>query len=584
MGPVRRALVLLAGCSFTHGVDPSIGTSVALVDDSAADFAAGTPSDMTVDTLGLLAPEAYQRGGLHASGYTTYGITTTTTWADLTPALLGPLTGEGYGSVPADWSYDHPYGLGLTNRVDYFTVVYDGELYLPDGPTTLQLDADDVGFLEIDLGAIRTTVRATYNTPGQVTVTPPAAGWYPVRGAMSEIGYTARFVVSTVAQSVATPIKGDRLRARVTNARGAIVAGAYDRIFVGLSPTTSADSQLVTRDFAGQAPAYDLLGLSTTFALRYSAQLRIDAQGTYTFALDVGPDLNDYTRLSIDGTLIAGHWPGQLDKPSEAVALAPGWHDVELDYSSASNADRIALTMATFDSYAKPIAADRVRPVRARGLLASTIGANVTLVNPGTTAIALPLVAARDAVVDSLDLSFSLGSTPRTGLGLVLAQPAGSDEMSMPPSPAYESSFDYMPGRTTLAGAPVAAAWQAVFSDNGAQGSVTGTALVASYHGGPLAPFAQTMSYVSTPHATDGAMSIDAVAVTADLHGAALTIEVRTAPDPDSLAAAAWTAVASGDTPAVTADALVQYRLTIVGDGWAYPTVDRVEIDYTAPP
>jgi hypothetical protein len=576
-------LVLLAGCNFTHGVDPSIGPSVAVVDDSAADFAAGMPSELTVDSLGLLAPEAYQRGGLHAQGYATYGITTTTTWADLTPALLGPLAGEAYGSVPANWSYDRPYGLGL-NRTDYFTVVYDGELYLPDGPTTLQLDADDVGFFEVDLGAIRTTVRATYNAPGQITVTPPGAGWYPVRGAMSELSYTARFVVSTVAQAVATPITGDRLRARVTNAQGAMVAGAYDRIFVGLSPTTSADSQLVTRDFGGQAPSYDLLGVGTSFALRYSAQLRIDAQGTYTFALDAGPDLNDYTRLSIDGTLIAGHWPGQLDKPSEAVALAPGWHDVELDYSSAGNVDRIALTMATFDSYAQPIAADHVRPVRARGLLASTIGADVTLANPGTTAIALPIDVAADAVVDSLDLSFSLGSTPRAGLGLVLAQPAGSDEMAMPPAPSYENSFDYMPGRTTLAGAPVAAAWQVVFSDSGAQGSVTGTALVASYHGGPLAPFAQTMTYVSTPHATDGALSIDAVAVTADLRGAALTIEVRTGADDASLAAASWVAVASGDAPAVPADALIQYRLTIVGDGWAYPTVDRVEIDYTVAP
>ncbi len=575
MALVRRALVFLAGCTFTHGVDQPGGGNATIVDDTAADFAAGTPSELTVDPLGLLAPEAYQRGGLHARGYTTTGVTTTTTWDDLTPALLGPLAGEGYGAVPADWMYDHPYGLGLVSRTDNFTVVYDGELYLPEGPTTLQLDVDDAGFFDIDLGAIRTTMRATVGT-AQVTVTPPAAGWYAVRGAMSEISGKARFVVSTVAQNVATPIAGDRLRARVTTAQGAIVAGAYDRIFVGLSPTTSAESQLVTRDFAGQAPAYDLFGVGTNFALRYVGQLRIDAPGTYTFALDVGPDLDDYTRLSIDGAPIAGHWPAELDKPSEAVALAPGWHDIELDYASPGGTDRVALTMAAAGSYGMPIAADHVRPVRARGLLASTVGANMTLVNPGTTAIALPLAAAPDAVVDSLDLSFYLGSTPRTGLGLVLAQPAGSDEMAMPPSPSYENTFDYLPHRTTLAGAPVAAAWQAVFSDAGSQGSVTGTALVASYHGGPLAPFAQTMTYVSAPHATDGATSIDAVTVTADLRGAALTLEVRTAPDPDSLAAAPWVA-ADQATP----DALIQYQLTVVSDGWAFPTVDRVEIDYS---
>src|SRR5262249_43076538 len=131
------------------------------------------------------------------------------------------------------------------------------------------------------------------------------------------------------------------------------------------------------------------------------------------------------------------------------------------------------------------------------------LGPSVTLANPGTTAVPFTFTTTPDTVVDSLDLAFNLGSTPRTGLSLQLAQPAGTDNMPLPPTPAYESSFDYMPDRTSLAGKPLVAAWQAVFTDNDTSGqsaSVSGPVLTASYHGGPLAPFGQTMIYVSPPH------------------------------------------------------------------------------------
>jgi hypothetical protein len=367
----------------------------------------------------------------------------------------------------------------------------------------------------------------------------------------------------------------------VTSAQGAIVCGAADRIFYALSSSTSLEPQLIKRDFGGQAPPYDLIGIGQLFALRYAGQLRIDTDDSYTFAVDVGPDLDDYSRLVIDGVPVAGRWPAEIDQPTATIPLAPGWHDLQLDYASNYQTDRIALTIAASESPAAPIASDHLRPVRARGLLASALGPTVTLANPGTTAIPFAFTTTPDTVVDALDLAFNLGTTPRTGLTLQLAQPAGTDNMPLPPTPAYESSFDYMPDRTSLAGNPLVAAWQAVFTDTGASGSVSGPVLTASYHGGPLAPFGQTMTYISPPHATSGAVSIDAITVTADLRGATLAIDVRTAADNASLDAAPWTAVANGDAPPVAAGAVVQYRLTIVSDGWAYPTVDTVEVDYT---
>lgn len=575
--------MIVAGCGFTHGTAPVAGTPIAIVDDTAADFAAGAPTDATIDPLGLVAPDAFARGGLHARAFTTWNITAATTWDQLTPDLLGPQAGERYGEVPAtSWEYDRPYGLGLANRTDWFTVVYDGEIYLPAGTTVLSLVADDLGFFEIAGNLVRGKAGTT---PAPVPVTVEAAGWYPIRGAMSEYSGTARFVLSTVDGGIATPIRADRLRARVTAAHGAIVVGADDRMLQDLQAGSSVEAQLVDTRWAALPPSYDLHGISGgDYSLRYAAQLRIDVAGTYVFTFDLGGSAGDYARLFIDDQIVASHWPGEPEKPGETIELAPGWHDLLLDYADQASS-RLQLVMSGPDQLGAPIAAARLRPVQTGGLLASVVGPTTALADaapyaPGVTVVDLPIDAPADAVVDFLDFSFVLQNAHRTEVAAELAQPAGADELAMTPEPTYEGTWDYMPDLTKLVGAPVAGTWQAVFFDRvpsgGNAGQVAAPALVASYHGGPLAPFAQTMTYTSAPHALDGARTLDAVHVTADLRGAALVVEVRTAPDADSLAAAPWVAV--GDA---TPDALLQYRLTVVGTGWQYATIDRVEIDYT---
>src|SRR5262249_35547760 len=160
-----------------------------------------------------------------------------------------------------------------------FTVVYDGEIYLDDGPTTLVLAADDDAFFDIDLGAIQPTLRAHVNdTPlHTLTITPPAAGWYPVRGAMSEGGGNAAVVLGTLVGSTGTPISADHMRARVTSAPGAMVVAASDPLFETLQPGSSIEPTLVDTTWQYAPPTYDLFGIGgSQYALRYSAQLRIE--------------------------------------------------------------------------------------------------------------------------------------------------------------------------------------------------------------------------------------------------------------------------------------------------------------------
>ena len=88
------------------------------------------------------------------------------------------------------------------------------------------------------------------------------------------------------------------------------------------------------------------------------------------------------------------------------------------------------------------------------------------------------------------------------------------------------------------------------------------------------------MTYTSLPRATPTAGEIDRVHVEAQLAGATLAVAVRTAHDAAQLANQPWTMV-DGDTPPnVTAGEFLQYQLVITGDGWEFPSVESVEVDY----
>lgn len=557
-----------------------------IVDDTAADFAAGSASELDVDPLGLLVPAAYATGGLHARAYATQVVDQTMTLDEVEAALamLTP-TGEAYGVMPADWATDRPHGLWLTSS-DGFTLAFDGELYLPADPVTIQLSADDNGLFEIDLGAIRPVVRAHYTdaAPDAITVTPPHAGWYAVRGAMSDSFGGARFVVSLGRGTTPTAAGADVLRAPVSAAQGLIVSGAANRVLAPLVDGTSVETSL-DQPWGTAQPGYDLAVGNAGFSLRFAGQLRIDQPGMYAFGLDTGSDADDHARVIVDGNPVASTWPGQVVAPAPQP-LAPGWHDVIVDYSDTSGNAQLTATLAPPGGAPAPLSGAQLRPVRAGGLLAtataSTIGWNATATVPFT-----PTSAGSGATVDFADAYFQV--TPRAHTQVALAEAAGSDALAaagaLPATPAWDGAFDAFPGRAALAGAPVDAAWQLAFDDASGDGggSIASPALALTYHGGPGGPYATQMTYVSAPHPTPGATSIDAAHVTGDLHGATLAVDVRTG-DASSIAAAPWVPVQDGVPPAAAPGALVEYRLTLTGDGWQAPAIDRVEVDYTEGP
>lgn len=581
-------VVVIAACRFSPLPAAAPDAAAAqIVDDTAADFLAGSGDGAVVDPLGLLVPEAYAPGGLHARAYTGALVTSTTTWDELQAALpTATQVGEAYGVIPADWGGDRPHGLGLTSS-DNFTIVVDGEVHLA-GPTTLQLFADDDGFVELDLGAIRPLLRSSYSdaTAATVTITPPHPGWYPIRGAMSENNGNAKLALGIAgAGAVAAPITADVLRARATDAQGLVVSGATDRMLASVVPATSVETQLARDWGTNKAPSYDLgasgQDLSHDFSLRFAGQLRIDAAGAYAFGFDVGTELGDYARIFVDGAVVASTWPGDAVAPA-AVQLAAGWHDLVVDYADQNGDAQLTATITPPGGTPVTLGGAQLRPVRATGWLAAvppTTGA--TWSTPGSTAVPLALAAPGGAVVDAIDAYFQL--SPRASeVPSILSPAGGSDALALPATPAYDATTDAFTGRTALAGAAVMGMWKLAFDDAASDGScsVSSPALIVTYHGGPQAPYATPMTYVSAPRPTPGARSIDAVHVTGDLAGAKLAIDLRTG-DAQTIDAAPWVAIVDGAPPAVAPGALVEYRLTITGDGWHAPAIDKVEIDYT---
>src|SRR3954465_10813433 len=135
-----RALVLagLIGCGF------SPIESTAIVEHGIDGFT-GDLSGGSVASRGAIEPDTYFTGGLRARGYHNEGVTAATTSADLAGLFTQP-SGQLVGWTFAAWGDDpnsgYPHGLGLANH-DHWSVVIDGEIWLPAGTSTYVLAADD---------------------------------------------------------------------------------------------------------------------------------------------------------------------------------------------------------------------------------------------------------------------------------------------------------------------------------------------------------------------------------------------------------------------------------------------------------
>lgn len=123
--------------------------------------------------------------------------------------------------------------------------------------------------------------------------------------------------------------------------------------------------------------------------------------------------------------------------------------------------------------------------------------------------------------------------------------------------------------------------WKLVVDDNAqsAAGNIGSIMVAIGYRGGP-APVASSARFESKPRPlpAEAAEIVAVRTVPAAPAGATIAISIRTCRTAEACASAAWQPVT--DALSIPAEPFVEYRLELGSDGWAVPSVERVEIDY----
>ncbi|CAN5914839.1 hypothetical protein BH11MYX2_BH11MYX2_20430 [soil metagenome] len=595
-------LVVLGACGFsvsgpTTGDDVSgddtTGTPNAVVDDTADDFTAhlSSLSDGVIAARGAIEPAGFVTDGLHALGYATTGlVTSTATWDSIQVGLTTPL-GEAWSVVPKDWGISRPRGLGLTTD-DNFIVMFDGEVKLPQGNVDIAMDVDDHALLQVSLdgGATWTSMYDDIVTANPMhTFAVAAPGWYPIRIAFEEGIITARAGVRVgVTGTTLAPLDATMLRARVSDKHGLLVH-AWSSIGFGTDVTSESSLPSSDIDFMNMPPKLDLgLGMDN-FTLRLSGQILITQDALYAFS--VTTDMEAW-RVIVDGQLVGNTWLPQVTTPAQNIALKPGWHDVLIDYIEATGTANLHLRVVGGDLNGA-VPAARLRPVASQGRY-MVLGdpdthplvdaSNAT--TPGVAEIPFTSIGVSGATLEMTDWVYDIDGRNTQDAAQVTAKLAclPSDKRGLSTTPPDSTNQIVVAlSDMTCAGEPFNGMWKFIYTDNQMGGGV-GTArdlVVVTYHGGDIRqPFARATEYVSNPIATPGAVGYGNAAVTADARGAAIQLWVRTGDDEPALEAAAWVAVANGGIPAVEPHELLQYRVTMMQDGWQNASVDRVSLIY----
>jgi hypothetical protein len=598
---LAAAILVCAACSFhaatgpsdAPGSDAGVPTG-SIVEGSGGSAFGGTVSDGVVAVRDVLEPDVFVPGGLHALGYTSSAGLSGSSSADGGSAL-GSAAGESYGFYPfATWNaggntLHSPLGVGLAGQQTGWALALDGEILLDAGTTTIDVVGDDVAIVEIDTDTPLVLVGSNGGeASGSATAT--GSGWFPIHILAFNNNGAAALELSTGAGS-GTAIDPLRLRARTTTATGmhADVAFEPELETLWFFPATA----LVSSINGSADPADWSTAIPSKFSVRYSGQLLIDVAGDHTFDVQVGS--GDRYRLFVDNSPIVASWltePGSIvvgAAGSATVSLAPGWHAVVLDYGDGgTGSGRVELDM---DGSA--VGSALLRPTHPQGVVGgASVGgfqAPCAFTKGSADACAFGFLGlTAGAAMDYADIAYGLGGgakRPNMTAALVAStgSGSGSDTVALPfPGAAGDeqelggNAFDYLASQTGVLGLGSAATWTLTMTDGVENGTLWASA-VGTIHGGDGAPFATSYAYTSQPYMLPDGAFITGARVEGALTGATTIVEIATAADLTSLGTAAFQPVGSAQIPV---DELVAFRVVVTTDGWTFPFVSRVEIDY----
>lgn len=583
---------LAAGCGFSAPGAAGGEDVRTFVDDTAEDFAEPAALfEAQLPARGAIEPETYSIGGLHMTAYPRAIVmpNNTATWAELEALMQSaPPSGARLG-VPPDLEIGttRPYGVGL-GRVDNFTLVFRGEIFLDATTTTFRLQSDGPSLLQIDTDGTyghQVFDQVDSQPDGTLTITPPAAGWYPIRAALTDTVAEAYIRFRTVSG----PIPRERFRSRTTAAAGLVLEGFEDPLLTtpaGLGLETEA----LARDFGTNRPIWDLdLTSPADYSARMRGQLLVETPGTYRLGATL--DADDQVRIWVDGEVVSSRWgPRDAYDASMPLELAAGWHDLVIDVAGLGTRSGFSIEIleAPPGVATGVIPARLLRPVVRSGQLEPFTlgGASIAIMDNGVTEIPLPpgsLQVPPGALIQAVDVGYGLSHGAPIQVTVKLVHPDGTADVVRAGDPAM-LPFEHHGARAAFEGKPIPAGartWKLVVEDNapGATGNIGRIMVVTGYRGGipPVAPAARFESR-PRPFPADAIEIVGARTLPPAPPGATIAISIRTCEAADGCAAAAWQPV-TGERP-IPAAPFIEYRLEFASDGWALPSVDRVELDY----
>jgi subtilisin-like proprotein convertase family protein len=593
-----------AGVCVAAGGQPDGGDGTRLqtwTSDTADDFAADgyAISDARIAPRGAIEPAAYDTGGVLEHGGV--GAMTDSSWTWDQVVALPPSPGASILRTPDVTWDDVPPGVGLTVADDW-TLRFEGELWLDPGDWTFFYYADDHGFLELAApgGAFQRVVSADWPDESQGTFHADAAGWYPVRWALSDTGEegvaTLRYQGPGVSQPVVVP--RHRLRCRVDQLDGLVMDGFDGEVLAGTRGTTIDATAPAGVDWIDGAPGD--LGLSGAdhFSVRWAGQVRLDVAGTYAFRYAT----EDGQRLWIDGLEVANAWDQTShDRVTPPLALDAGWHDLVVDQTEHTGTASAILTVEDGpDLVGAQLPVDHLRPVEGRGEryehASDTNRVSIpdaTSPDPadwGTVDVALPIAAPAGVATYGIDVAFTYDHTWRGDLQVSLVAPSGTSVVLRPWSNDDASgTFTDRYYTTALDGEAVDGTWKVRFADTVPQDTGHARAVHVTIHtqGAGEPPIATDAVYLSPVHDLGGTATLGAVHWTEEVPtGTAVAVHVRTGATADACAAAAWSAPLTdpaGSTATVPAGGFAQYQVELTSSGDVVPAVESISIDYALP-
>jgi hypothetical protein len=556
-------------------------------DDTAADFAQSTAvlRDATVESAGFVGPMPYVTGRVRYSGVDDTLVpdpAANATWANIgSPAI----TGRGFRDLDVSFGGDTPQELGLSSGDD-ITILVEGEIYL-DAPGNWQfeLQANDVGFVEIAApGGAFTPLLTSDNGAETASFSAPAAGWYGIRGAFTDRNMAMSFELRYDPPNVPggfRDIPSDRLRARADGLAGYIIDGYEEPQMLGPGGSTVAVDALMGP--YGDDPFGLRIG-NRSYTMRWSGQVLVDIEGDYAFRLD---SLHGH-RMWIDGTQLANAFGSTAQISNTApIHLVKGWHDIVVDLtkSDTSSNTRMIVTVTAGPAWVgQGIPGDHVRPVMGRQIRHTT-SSNGSIVEipdgAGVTITQGVNVDVPAGTIQGITVGYEMDHPLLATTSVDLVPPVGAT-IPLHAIGGVMGSGSYF-AVATVPVASAGSAWGFIIADNTTDTMigdiilVSVTMLVANTVEKPFPP---SWRYESQVKELGDVIAFGTMRW-ALRQGTDATVQLRTCDDAAGCASEPWTKLEQDAAPSVMPRRFAQYAVEMMTDGDVPSALDAIELQYS---